>query len=127
MKQAWCVQAHSNGSSRAKRRLGSIDDRYNPSLSASHRRQSAQKGALPRDIGRSQGGLTTKLHVVCDGKGRPVLLRLTQGQASDHPAALAMLQDLPPARHLLADRAYSSIAFRNALAQRGIKIGRAHV
>src|SRR3546814_5446017 len=72
MEQAWCFQSHSDGTSRAKRRLGSIDDRYNPSQSASHRRQSAQKGALPRYIGRSRGGLTTKLHVVCDGKGRPV-------------------------------------------------------
>src|SRR3546814_4120244 len=63
MEQAWCFQSHSDGTSRAKRRLGSIDDRYNPSQSASHRRQSAQKGALPRYIGRSRGGLTTKLHV----------------------------------------------------------------
>lgn len=57
---------------------------------------------------------------MCDGKGRPLLLRLTQGQASDHPTALIMAQDLPPARHLLADRAYSSIAFRQALEERGI-------
>ena len=49
-----------------------------------------------------------------------MLLRLTEGQASDHPAALAMLEHFPPARQLLADRAYSSIAFRSALAERGI-------
>jgi len=58
--------------------------------------------------------------VVCDGQGRPLLLRLTEGQASDHKTAMAMLDDLPPARNLLADRAYSSIALRDALTGRGI-------
>jgi transposase len=58
--------------------------------------------------------------VVCDGNGRPLLLYLTEGQASDHKAAAAMIGALPPARSLLADRAYSSIGFRDALVQRGI-------
>ena len=58
--------------------------------------------------------------MVCDGKGRPLLLHLMEGQASDHKAAAIMLEHLPPARFLLADRAYSSICFRDALGQRGI-------
>lgn len=58
--------------------------------------------------------------MVCDGKGRPLLLHLTEGQASDHKAAAVMVETLPPARCLLADRAYSSIRFREALAKRGI-------
>ncbi|WP_246811259.1 IS5 family transposase [Mesorhizobium sp. AA22] len=79
-----------------------------------------KKGLYPICIGRSRGGLTSKLQVVCDGKGRPLLLYLTEGQANDHKAAAALLEHLPPARHLLADRAYSSIGFRDALVQRGI-------
>ena len=57
---------------------------------------------------------------MCDGQGRPLLLHLTEGQTSDHKGAVAMLDALPPARSLLADRAYNSIWFRHALAERGI-------
>jgi putative transposase len=58
--------------------------------------------------------------VVCDGKGRPLLLHLAEGQANDHKTAAAILHTLPSARFLLADRAYSSIGLRQSLAERGI-------
>ena len=64
--------------------------------------------------------MTTKLQVVCDGKGRPLLLYLTEGQANDHRAAAVLIEKLPPAHYLLADRAYSSVAFRTGLVERGI-------
>lgn len=35
-------------------------------------------------IGRSRGGLTSKLHVVVDGKGLPLRLGITTGQAHDN-------------------------------------------
>ncbi|MCZ8548706.1 hypothetical protein OOJ09_31515, partial [Mesorhizobium qingshengii] len=52
-------------------------------------------------------------------KGRPRLLHLSEGQANDHKTAAAVIEDLP-ANALLADRAYSSAAFRQALVKRGI-------
>jgi len=57
---------------------------------------------------------------VCDGRGRPLLLHLTEGQTSDHKGAVALIEALPPAQSLLADRAYSSVWFRHALAEHGI-------
>ena len=48
------------------------------------------------------------------------MLHLSEGQANDHKTAAAVVEQLPPARFLLADRAYSSAAFRQALAERGI-------
>ncbi|SCC59497.1 hypothetical protein GA0061091_1361, partial [Gordonia sp. v-85] len=30
-------------------------------------------------VGRSRGGLTTKLHLVCDGRGRPLSMMITAG------------------------------------------------
>jgi transposase len=42
------------------------------------------KGAFPRCLGRTKGGLNSKLHAVCDGKGRPVVLLLAEGPISDH-------------------------------------------
>jgi hypothetical protein len=41
----------------------------------------------PRCIGRTKGGLNSKLHAVCDGTGRPIILLLTEGQMSDHKGA----------------------------------------
>ena len=33
-------------------------------------RQSTKRGDVPRRIGRTKGGLNSKLHAVCDGTGR---------------------------------------------------------
>jgi putative transposase len=35
--------------------------------------------------------------VVCDDKGRPLLLHLAEGQTNDHKTAAAVLEQLPPA------------------------------
>ena len=58
-------------------------------------------GALPRRIGRTKGGLNSKLHAVCDGEGRPIMLLLTEGQMNDHKGAFLLLSALPNARELL--------------------------
>lgn len=58
--------------------------------------------------------------MVCDGQGRPIILLLTEGQVSDHRGADMLLQTLPPARELLADRGYDSNRFRAGLEKRGI-------
>lgn len=36
-------------------------------------------------IGRSRGGLTTKIHALTDQRQAPVMVRLTAGQAGDNP------------------------------------------
>jgi putative transposase len=45
---------------------------------------------------------------------------LSEGQMSDHEGAALLLDDLPPARHLLADRGNDDHRFHTALIQRGI-------
>ena len=82
--------------------------------------QPAQKGAVARCIGRTKGGLNSKLHAVCDGQGRPVVLMLSEGQMNDQKGANMLAPILPPARELIADRGYDSNPFRAALAERGI-------
>ncbi|MFD2032722.1 IS5 family transposase [Ancylobacter dichloromethanicus] len=79
-----------------------------------------KKGDVPRRIGRTKGGLNSKLHTVCDGEGRPIIMVLSEGQMSDHKGARLVLDALPPARCLIADRGYDSAWFRDALAARGI-------
>jgi transposase len=63
-------------------------------------------------MGRSRGGLTTKIHAVVDAEGRPIRIALTPGQAHDGTAAEELLTNLKPGATLLADKAYDSNAIR---------------
>ncbi len=67
-------------------------------------------------MGRSRGGLTTKIHALVDAIGRPIQLCLTAGQAYDGHVGEAMLKQLPAGCHVLADRAYDSNRMRRLLA-----------
>ncbi len=70
-------------------------------------------------MGRSRGGLTTKIHVVVDANGNPVSLKLTEGQAHDGRSATDMLDTIGEGQILLADRAYDSDALRTVMTNRG--------
>ncbi len=64
--------------------------------------------------------MNSKLHAVCDEKGRPLVLLLTEGQLSDHKGAALVLDALPDARALIADKGYDSAWFRQVLEDKGI-------
>jgi transposase len=70
-------------------------------------------------MGRSRGGLTTKIHALVDASGNPIALKLTEGQAHDGRSAADLLENLGEGQILLADRAYDSDALRRTLAERG--------
>ena len=70
-------------------------------------------------LGRSRGGLTTKIHALVDKKGRPIKLKLTAGQASDVAGAPELIADLPKDAMLIADKGYDANALREAVAERG--------
>lgn len=72
-------------------------------------------------MGRSRGGVTTKIHAPVDACGLPILLKLTEGQAHDGPSAQDMLASIGRGDVLLADRAYDSNALRQDLAARGAR------
>ena len=72
-------------------------------------------------MGRSRGGLTTKIHALVDSCGLPILLKLTEGQAHDGRSAQDMLGTICRGNVLLADRAYDSDALRQDLAERGAR------
>ncbi|MBV1825228.1 IS5 family transposase [Komagataeibacter oboediens] len=81
----------------------------------------AQKRAFLRHIGRTKGGLNSKLHAVCDGQGRPVRLHLTAGQVSDFKGAEVLLADLSDeTEEVIGDRGYDSNRVRSSLAERNI-------
>ncbi|QNQ64329.1 transposase [Brucella sp. 6810] len=64
--------------------------------------------------------MNSKLHAVCDGHGRPLILLLSEGQMSDYKGAAKMLHAFPKAKALLADKGYDADWFRDALAERKI-------
>ena len=57
---------------------------------------------------------------MCDGKGRPLVMLLSEEQMSDYKGAALMLDALPRAKALLGDRGYDADWFRTALAERNI-------
>ena len=83
-------------------------------------------------LGRSRGGLSTKIHLAVDGRGRPLAVVLTGGQAGDNPHLLSVLDAIairgpgggrPRKRPalLLADKGYAHDSTRAALRRRGIR------
>ncbi len=59
-------------------------------------------------MGRSRGGLSTKIHALVDADGLPIRLSLTPGQASDVHGAEALLNDLEKGTVVLADKGYDA-------------------
>jgi len=80
-----------------------------------------KKRGRGRLIGRTKGGMNTKLHAICDSQGRPIDLFVTAGQVSDYIGARAMLSGLPDVKWLLGDRGYDADWFREVLQDKGIR------
>lgn len=58
-------------------------------------------------MGRSRGGLTSKIHMMCDGLGRPIKFIVTAGQQNDCVQAIPLLKN-SVADYVLGDRGYDS-------------------
>lgn len=82
-------------------------------------------------IGRSRGGLSTKIHHLLDGRGLPLVVLVGAGQAGDAPMFPILMDHLrvtkrgpgrPRTRpdRVRGDKAYSSRAIRGHLRRRGI-------
>ncbi|WP_445488948.1 IS5 family transposase [Rhodopseudomonas sp. RCAM05734] len=74
---------------------------------------------MAHGIGRTKGGRNTKLHAVCDEKGRPCVLLLTPGNVHDCRVAQLCIEAMPPSAELVADKGYDSQALREWLVERG--------
>ncbi len=60
-------------------------------------------------MGRSRGGLSTKIHMLCDALGMPIKFILTGGQESDYLQAIPLL-NAEQADYVIADKGYDSNA-----------------
>src|SRR3954467_13167003 len=72
-----------------------------------------------QSMGRSRGGLTSKIHALVDTNGLPVRLALTAGEAHDNRLAGRLLSRLKSETMLLADRGYDADWIRDLVRKRG--------
>ena len=71
-------------------------------------------------MGRSRGGLTTKIHAVVDALGHPLRFELTAGQDHDSIKGYEMLKSIDLTRtQVLADRAYDTDRILELLEEQG--------
>jgi len=89
-------------------------------------------GAGREALGRSRGGLSTKIHLAADRRCRPLTRILSPGQHGDCPRFIPLMEAIRIARRgkgrprtrpgaAMGDKAYSSAASRAYLRKRGIK------
>jgi transposase len=64
-------------------------------------------GTQEQELGRSNGGFTTKIHAACDALGNPLRFIITAGQRSDYCKALDLIQGFEM-KALLADKGYDA-------------------
>ncbi|WP_315780953.1 MULTISPECIES: IS5 family transposase [unclassified Bradyrhizobium] len=93
------------------------------SIVRAHQHAAGGKKGARITIGRSRGGLSTKINAVVDENGLPVRLMLTPGQAHDLRAAPFLLQGLK-CRDVVADRGYDADALLHMIRAHG---ARAHI
>ena len=70
-------------------------------------------------MGRSRGGLTTKIHARVDGKGRPVRLLISPGNDHDVTCAAALLEGLDRRAVVIADKGYDAASVRSCIRDQG--------
>jgi transposase len=81
-------------------------------------RSGRKGGSEDQAIGRSRGGLSTKINAVVDALGNPLRFILTAGQTHDIRQAEDLISGLS-FQKLLADKGYDSNRFRDVIAAAG--------
>ena len=84
-----------------------------------HQHGSCISGNAEQHMGRSRGGLTSKIHAVVDANGLPVHLGLTASEAHDNRLCSVLLSGLRSRTMLLADRGYDADWIRALVREQG--------
>jgi transposase len=91
---------------------------HRPRSSAWRRKKKTAQAA--EAMGKSRGGLSTKIHVTVDALGNPMRLLLTPGKASEYEQVAALIDGFT-CEAVLADKGYDSAAFVNAIQRMGVE------
>jgi transposase len=117
MAQGWRLGSFDGCRDEGPRRQGS-DDRQLDCACASTRLRGQKKSGV-RCVGRSRGGLTTKIHARVDANGRPVRLLISPGQDHDATCAQVLLDGLEQRAIVIADKAYDADHIRALIRGQG--------
>ena len=93
-----------------------FDDYPSPSTGCGRKR-----GQHLQALGRSRGGLSTKIHAACDSHGNPLRFILTAGFCADYDSALALLEGLS-AEVVIADKGYDANYIVEAIGRKGAEV-----
>lgn len=100
-----------------KRCTAMIDSTY---VKAQRSASSMRSDGKSRELGRSRGGITTKIHFLCTSEGNPIDFIITGGQRHDVKVAPKLI-GRNKMKRLIADKAYGSKSFRKQLGERKIE------
>ena len=81
---------------------------------------SAGANAAEQGIGDSRGGKTTKIHMVTDSFGLPILFAITGGQVNDVKVAPDLVENLPQGEYVIADKGYDSEELRKQIEEKSM-------
>jgi len=77
-------------------------------------------GQLAHAMGRSKGGLSTKVHMACDALGYPLSFVVTAANVNDSTQCKTLLdRHLERGSHALMDKGYDSDAIRDRVKEKG--------
>ncbi len=100
-----------------KRCIAMIDSSY---VKAHRTACSMRSDNKPRKLGRSHGGITSKIHLLCNADGKPMDFIISEGNRHDVKIAPNLIAR-NKMKCIVADKAYNSKKIRLLLAQRHIE------
>jgi transposase len=77
-------------------------------------------GQARQAMGRTKGGLNTKIHAVVNAHSRAIVIALSSGNEADISLAQELTECLPENSTLIGDKAYDSSTLRQTAATNGV-------
>lgn len=85
-----------------------------------HQHASGARRGEERAIGRTSGGLTSKIHLCADAHGNPIDFEITGGEVHDSQIAPELIEKIK-ADYWVADKGYDSDVIRECARKKGMK------
>jgi transposase len=78
-------------------------------------------GQAPQAMGRTKGGLNTKVHAVVNARSQAIVVAVSSGNEADISLAEELTECLPKDSTLIGDKAYDSSTLRQTATDKGVK------
>ena len=89
------------------------------SIVKAHQHSAGAAGGGDQGIGKSRGGLTTKIHRSVDSCGFPLHFKITGGAVHDSKTAPVLIDEMPVTEYVVGDKGYDCEAIREQIEKRG--------